>query len=84
MRLAEVKIEAINNRLTEKKRENRIDNNTIGIGIKLSDGLSGTSVVRNYSNMGWTLCDIDDLARTIEELTMLKEAIEEETGLILK
>lgn len=73
-------INKINDSLSAKKKANPIDSNVTGIGVNLRDSLSGTSAFLN----NWQICEIKDLGRMIEELTMLKEAIEEETGLIIK
>ena len=79
MRFTEQTIENINNALTEKKKNNRLCNNELGIGVNLSSSINGASAFIN----NWQICEVDKLNRMIEELTMLKEAIEEETGLIL-
>lgn len=83
MRFLAEKIEAINERLAEKKKSNPISRNVIGIGIKLGEGINGATAFSNLGNCDWQICTVEDLKRTIEELTMLKESIEEETGVIL-
>lgn len=83
MKFTESKIESINERLAEKKRSNPISKNVIGIGIKLEEGINGATAFSNSGTCGWAICTVEDLKRTIEELTMLKESIEEETGIIL-
>lgn len=79
MKLNETKLKAIDKRFTKLKRENPIDSYCIGIGIELIDGLHGSSLCKN----GVVFADAEELGRMIEELQMLKQAIEEETGLIL-
>ena len=83
MRCTEEKIEAINEIVFEKKKENPISKNVVGIGIKLSDSINGATAFSRSGNCDWSICTVEDLNRTIIELTMLKEAIEEESGIIL-
>lgn len=84
MRFTAEKIGAINERLAEKKKSNPISRNVIGIGIKLGEGINGATAFSNSGgNCDWSICAVEDLKRTIEELTMLKESIEEETGVVL-
>ena len=75
MRFTEDKLNAIDNRLTRKKKEDPVKNNVIGVGIRLVS----LGVVKENTK----ICEVEDLKRVIKELTMLKESIEEETGLIL-
>lgn len=79
MRFTEKTMDKINERLCEKKRENPIKDNHIGLGVRLSEGLNGSIAIKDCVSV----CSIEDLSRTIVELTMLKEAIEEETGIVL-
>lgn len=79
MRFTEKTMAKINERLDEKKRENPIKGNVIGLGVRLSEGLNGSIAIKDCVSV----CSIEDLSRTIVELTMLKEAIEEETGIVL-
>lgn len=79
MRFTEKTMAKINERLDEKKRANPIEGNHIGLGVKLSEGLNGSIAIKDCVSV----CSIEDLSRTIVELTMLKEAIEEETGIVL-
>lgn len=79
MKFTDSKIESINNTLDEKKRTNPYNGKVIGIGINLNDGICGATVFKD----NWGICSIEELGRMIEELTMLKEAIEEETGIFL-
>jgi hypothetical protein len=74
MKFTQDKIKAVNKNLSDKKANNR---------IKLEDCISGVSAVRDMGNMRWAICTVEDIKETIEELTMLKEAIEEETGVVL-
>lgn len=76
MRLNEQTIIKINDVLTEKKRQNPIRPHVLSVlGIELY----ATSVCANEKYM----FDIEDLGRAIEELQMLKESIEEVTGVIV-
>lgn len=79
MRFTEKTMDKINERLDEKKRENPIKGKIIGLGVRLSEGLDGSIAIKDCVSV----CSIEDLSRTIVELTMLKEAIEEETGIVL-
>lgn len=79
MKFTEEKITAINGRLADKKRENPFSFRQIGIGVNLDNSSSGATIFKDI--MGF--CNVEELSRMIEELQMLKEAIEEETGLIL-
>lgn len=71
----EDKLRQIENNLTDKKKKNPINKNIIGVGVHLYD----IGVVKD--NM--KICNIEELSRVIEELTMLKESIKEETGVLL-
>ena len=79
MKFNEKTVNEINDTLVDKKRENPVSRNVLGIGVNLRNSIDGSGAYLN----NWQICKIDDLARIIEELTMLKEAIEEETGLEL-
>ena len=65
--------------LGEKKKANPVSGKVIGIGINIKDSLGGATVFKD----NWGICTVNELSRMIEELTMLKEAIQEETGIIL-
>lgn len=74
--------ERIDKALTDKKKEmpyRRGKGAIIGIGVGLFSDPFTTDVYRDDK---W-ICELEDLSRMIEELTMLKEAIEEESGIIL-
>ncbi len=79
MKFTEAKIETINNTCDEKKKANPISRHIIGLGIRLDNSLEGTIVLKN----NWAICEVEELSQMIKELTMMKEAIEEETGLVL-
>ena len=79
MRFTEEKINAINEALLKKKKAKPISHNVIGIGVHINNSICNTFAFSN----NWQICDIEDISRMIEELTMLKEAIEEETGIVL-
>lgn len=79
MKFTDATIDRINNKLLDKKKANPVSSTEAGIGIFIGNGLHGSSAIRNNT----VICTLEDLDRTIEELTMLKEAIEEETGIIL-
>lgn len=79
MKFKEEKIEVINNTCDEKKKANPISRHIIGIGIRLDNSVSKTIVFKD----DWAICEVEELSQMIRELTMMKEAIEEETGLVL-
>lgn len=80
MRFTESKIEAIDKNLSAKKKANPFINSSIvGIGIKLDNSINGITVFKDDT----AVCTLAELNRVIEELTMLKESITEETGLEL-
>lgn len=80
MRFNEVKVEKINDVLHEAKKANPYHSKMmIGVGIKLMNGIDRTVVAIDNQGFG----EIEDLGRIIEELQMLKDAIEAETGLEL-
>lgn len=79
MKFKEEKIEVINNTCDEKKKANPISRHIIGIGIRLDNSVSKTIVLKD----NWAICEVEELSQMIKELTMMKEAIEEETGLVL-
>lgn len=81
MRFTAEKIEAISNRLDSKKRANPISGRVIGMGVKIQDSINKDSAVACIDD--YVVCDVDNLSRFIVELTMLKDSIEEETGVIL-
>lgn len=73
-------LDNINAALDAKKRENPIDHHEIGIGVNIkNDMIMGATAFKN----NWAVCTVDELSRMIEELTMLRDAIEEETGVML-
>lgn len=79
MRFTEAKVEEINEVLSKKKKTKPISSTVTGIGVNIFNGVGKTIVARDNSGF----CDIEDLGRMIEELQMLKEAIEEATGVEL-
>lgn len=79
MRFSETKMKDIDDRFTQMKMENPIDRYRVGIGIELVDGLRGATLCKN----GLAFADVEELGRMIEELQMLKEAIETETGILI-
>lgn len=48
------------------------------LDLKLNDGLDGTIVVKN----NWQVCKLEELSTMIEELTDLRTAIANETGIV--
>lgn len=48
------------------------------LDLKLNDGLDGTIVVKN----NWQVCKLEELSTMIEELTNLRTAIVNETGVV--
>ena len=79
MKLTQSKIESINKAIDEKKKANPMNHGEVGIGINVHDSIGGLTVFKN----NWGVCTIEELGRMIEELTMVKEALEEECGIIL-
>ena len=75
MKFNEETINKIDKVLTDKKCLKPVHGSMIGIGVHLED-----SKVYKCSDI---ICDVEELKRTIEELQMLKESIEEVTGLVL-
>lgn len=78
MKFTEEKIKSIDEAMFEKLKENPMAGRAVGIGVHLDNTPSGAWIYKNI--MGF--CKVEELGRVIEELQMLKEAIEEETGLI--
>lgn len=79
MRFSETKMKDIDGRFTQMKMENPIDRYRVGIGIELVDSIRGATLCKN----GLVFADVEELGRMIEELQMLKEAIESETGILI-
>ena len=68
MRFTDSKIKDINDRMVAKKE------NTY---LNLGDSINGATIFKE----NWAICEVSELSRMIYELTVLKEAIEEETGI---
>lgn len=79
MRFSETKLKDIDDRFTQMKMENPIDRYRVGIGVELVDGIHGATLCKN----GLAFADVEELGRMIEELQMLKKAIETETGILI-
>ena len=79
MKLTMKAIEKVNENLWNKKKENPMNGSVIGIGVNMHDSFGGATVFKD----NWGLCELEELGRMIDELTMLKEAIEEETGVMI-
>ena len=80
MKFTDAKVEKINDVLHDMKKANPYHSKReIGIGIQIFNGVGKTIVA--IDNTGFA--NVEDLGRVIEELQMLKEAIENETGLEL-
>ena len=75
MKIREEKIGEIRERLDKKKFKKF----KYGIGIGIGAETAGAMVTKDKIQ----LFTIEELAQAIEELTMLKESIEETTGIIL-
>ena len=75
MRLNEKFLEKIDKNYSDKHRNGRYKN--CGLGINVRDGFSGATVFKN----NWAICELDELQQMIDELEMMKQAIEEETGI---
>lgn len=72
MKFTSSKIADINERVIQKK-ENAF--------VSIAESLNGATVFKKCGNMDWAICEVAELSRVIYELTVLKEAIEEETGI---
>ena len=79
MKFTEKKLEEIDRRFSAKLRENPIKDHVIGMGVSLHPEDTYTMVCCCDDR----IVEVNSLSRLIEELQMLKEAIEEETGLVL-
>ena len=79
MKFTEKMAEIIDDNFTEKRKAKPIRGCVIGLGIKMVNGINGASVARDDVVIG----TVEELGRMIEEMQMLKAAIEEETGLVL-
>ena len=79
MKLTDKALERIDRNLTDKKKARPLNGSVIGIGVNLKDSIGGATVFKD----NWGICEVEDLSRMIEELTMLRDAITEETGIIL-
>lgn len=79
MKLTTTMLEKVEENLHEKKKANPLRGKILGIGVNLRNSMNGATVFKN--NYG--VCSLEELSRMIEELTMLKEAIEEEAGIVL-
>lgn len=66
------KMSDINKRYNETTKAN-------GLGIELVDGSRGASMCKN----GMVFASVEELSRLIADLQMLKDVIEDETGLII-
>lgn len=76
MRLNNTAIENINRIYNEKGncRFNKM------LDLSIVDGsIGGTTIV----NKNWSICELTELDNMIKSLTMMKEAIEEATGIIV-
>lgn len=79
MRLSTEMHDRVEKAFDEKKKANPINHRVLGLGIDMYTGFEGTDVYRN----GHYVCSLEELSRMAEELTMLKESVEEQTGVIL-
>lgn len=79
MKFTDKKVNEIQEVLHEKKVDNPMSRLVAGIGVGIDNVLGETHVMKDNN----AICSIEDLGRMIEELTMLKEAIEEQTGIEL-
>lgn len=75
--------ERIEKALIEKKKANPVNGRCkiVGIGVEL--GYSSLSESHCAVRNGVVVCTLDELSRMIEELTMLKDSIEDVTGVVL-
>lgn len=79
MRFTEETIEALNNAIDEKKRQNPISGHTIGIGLNIRNGMKEPTIYKN----NWEICELSELNRMIEELEMVRAALAETVGIIV-
>lgn len=79
MRFTEETIEALNDCIWEKKKQNPINGNLIGIGINIKNSISEPTVFKN----NWAICELSELNRMIEELEMVRAALAETVGIIV-
>lgn len=76
MKLTIEKFETIDKKLSARKKETF----KCGIGVNIWRDIDGeTTIFKNK----FEICSVEELKQVIEELTMLKEIIEEETGIII-
>ena len=81
MRFNEETLTKINEILVEKQNnDNMLKNEKTKIILK--DSLN-FSVIRDNGYCGWEICKFEDLPKIIRGLTMLKETVEEVSGVIL-
>lgn len=73
MKITDAKVEAINNRINQLKKFED------GLGINIDTTCGKTSIYKK----NWGICDLEELSQMIKELNLLKQAVEEETGLVL-
>lgn len=79
MKLKKETLEKVERTLSKKKGEafGRLG----GLGFETHGSVDETTISRNTT--GCFICEIEELKQTIEELQLIKEAIEEVTGIEL-
>ena len=76
MKFNQTAIENIDKVYTKKHMADRTYKT--GLGLATLESLGGASVFK----CGWEVCKVEEISQMIYELTMMKEAIEEATGVI--
>ena len=75
IRISEEFLERIERNYDEKLRE-RCGKHE-GLGLKLGNSIGNANVYK----CNWAICEINEIDALIKQLTILRDAIEEETGL---
>lgn len=74
MRINKTMEEKIERKYSENRKAKAT--NRVGLGLELKDSLGGPTIFKN----GWAITDLNELSQMIEELTIMKDTIEEITG----
>ena len=74
MKFTEQLIGRIERNADNKKKKSRY---RVGLGLNVQNSIGGATIFAN----NWGICEIEELQQMIDELTIMKQAIEEETGI---
>ena len=74
MKINEMFLEKIEKNADKKKKNSPYK---VGLGLNVKNSLGGATVFTN----GWAICTVEELQQMIDELTIMRDAIEEETGI---